>query len=81
MTIASKVAALLDTIRRQDLEALPPVERRRFADLCRYVAGLAEPQDEPAKGGGRYDPMHETRKPGEGVRLREPGKPDPLLRS
>jgi hypothetical protein len=53
MTIATKVAALLGTIRRQDVEQLPPVERRRFADLCRYVARLAEPKEEPAKTGHR----------------------------
>ncbi|HEY7549534.1 MAG TPA: hypothetical protein VH913_08460 [Hyphomicrobiaceae bacterium] len=49
MTIASKVAVLLGTLRRQDVEQLPPVERRRFADLCRYVAGLAETHDDPPK--------------------------------
>jgi hypothetical protein len=55
MTIATKVAALLVTIRRQDVEALTPVERRRFADLCRYVARLAEPQSAPPKAGVLYD--------------------------
>jgi hypothetical protein len=55
MTIARKVAALLGTIRRQDVEALPPVERRRFADLCRYVARLAEAQATPPKAGVLYD--------------------------
>jgi len=43
MTIAAKVAVLLTEIRRQDVEALSPVERQRFANLCRYVARLAEP--------------------------------------
>jgi hypothetical protein len=55
MTIATKVAALLGTIRRQDVEALPPVERRRFAELCRHVARLAEPQSTPPKAGVLYD--------------------------
>ena len=55
MTIATKVAALLGTIRKQDVEGLPPVERRRFADLCRYVARLAEPQSDPPKTGVLYD--------------------------
>ena len=34
---------------RPDIEALPPVHRRRFADLCRQWADLAEPRegDEP----------------------------------
>jgi hypothetical protein len=53
MSIATKVAALLGTIRKQDVDELPPVERRRFADLCRYVAGLAE--GDPPKGGVLLD--------------------------
>lgn len=28
---------------RPDIEALPPVERRRFAEVCRRWADLAEP--------------------------------------
>jgi hypothetical protein len=28
---------------RPDIEALPPAERRRFAELCRRWADLAEP--------------------------------------
>jgi hypothetical protein len=55
MSIATKVAALLGTIRKQDVEELPPVARRRFADLCRYVAGLAEPQGDQPKGGVLLD--------------------------
>jgi hypothetical protein len=55
MTIATKVAVLLGTLRRQDVEQLPPVERRRFADLCRYVAGLAETQNDPPKASVLYD--------------------------
>jgi hypothetical protein len=55
MSIATKVAALLGTIRKQDVDDLPPVERRRFADLCRYVARLAEPQGDPPKGGVLFD--------------------------
>jgi hypothetical protein len=54
MTIATKVAVLLGTLRRQDVEELPPVERRRFADLCRYVARLAETQNDPPKAGALY---------------------------
>jgi hypothetical protein len=43
MSIATKVAALLVAVRRQDVEELPPAERQRLANLCRYVASLAEP--------------------------------------
>lgn len=28
---------------KPDIEALPPVERRKFAELCRQWADLAEP--------------------------------------
>jgi hypothetical protein len=55
MTIATKVAALLTALRRQDVEALPPAERHRLADLCRYVAALAEPPAKPARSGMLYD--------------------------
>ena len=55
MTIATKVAALLGTIRKEDVEALPPVERRRFADLCRHVARLAEPQSVRQSAGVLYE--------------------------
>jgi hypothetical protein len=55
LTTATKVAALLDAIRTQDVAALPPMERRRFADLCRRVARLAEPESTPAKAGVLYD--------------------------
>jgi len=51
MTIAAKVASLLTTIRRQDLDVLSPVERQRFASLCRYVARLAEPSPRPPESG------------------------------
>jgi hypothetical protein len=55
MTTATKVVALLDAIRMQDVEALPPVERRRFADLCRRVARLAESDSAASKAGVLYD--------------------------
>jgi hypothetical protein len=44
MSIATKVAALLVAVRRQDVEELSPAERQRLANLCRYVASLAEPE-------------------------------------
>ena len=51
MPLAQKVAALLTAITPADVEALPPVQRRRFADLCRHCAELAE-RDEPAPKAG-----------------------------
>jgi hypothetical protein len=33
---------------RPEIEALPPIERRKFAELCRHWAELAEPMS-PAR--------------------------------
>jgi hypothetical protein len=42
MPLAQKVADLLTALTRADVEALPPVQRRRFADLCRHCANMAD---------------------------------------
>jgi hypothetical protein len=55
VTIATKVAALLTAMRRQDVEELSPAEKQRLASLCRYVAALAEPPTSPPKSGVLYD--------------------------
>ena len=49
--LATKVSALLTAITPADVEALPPIQRRRFADLCRHVASLAERAEPEAKAG------------------------------
>lgn len=41
MFFEAKIAAF--EAMRPDIEALPPVERRKFAELCRRWADLAEP--------------------------------------
>jgi hypothetical protein len=41
---------------KPDVEALPPVERRRFAELCRRWADLADPPS-PAGGIGATEPL------------------------
>ena len=43
MCLAARVAELLGSLTAADIDALPPVERRRFADLCRHWAAVAEP--------------------------------------
>jgi hypothetical protein len=55
MTIAAKVSALLTQLRRQDLEALSPFERQRFADLCHFVGNLAARQSHPLLPAGLAD--------------------------
>ena len=42
MSVAEKIAALFNALTREEVDALPPVERRRFADLCRHWADFAE---------------------------------------
>jgi hypothetical protein len=52
VSIATKVFALLTSLSPADIEALPPFERRRLADMCRHVAQLAEREkEEPPKAG------------------------------
>jgi len=60
MTLASKVAALLTAIRRQDVEEMVPAERQRLASLCRQVAALAEP---PAPKSGVLCDLKAGRRP------------------
>lgn len=47
MSLARHIAALMESLIPDDLDALPPAERRRFADACRHVAKLAERQPQP----------------------------------
>jgi hypothetical protein len=51
MPVVEKAAALLEAITPAELAAMPPARRRRFADLCRHVAGLAEPRTDTPKAG------------------------------
>lgn len=43
MTVAGKTLALLGRIRRPEVEELRPAERLLLAQLCRYVASIADP--------------------------------------
>jgi hypothetical protein len=48
-------------IRRPDVEVLSPAERQRLADLCRYIAALAEPEAAAPKTGVLHDLKAERR--------------------
>jgi hypothetical protein len=48
MSVAHKIAALLNVLTREEVDAMPPAERRRFADLCRHWADFADIRPRPA---------------------------------
>jgi len=52
IAVAAKISALLDGLSLEQLNELPPVERRRFAALCRHWHHLADrPQKADPKAG------------------------------
>jgi len=56
MSVIEKTIALLGGISPADVMALPPAQRRRFADICKHWAKLAERHgDSVRKGGGFAD--------------------------
>ncbi|HEX5998414.1 MAG TPA: hypothetical protein VFZ16_03290 [Hyphomicrobiaceae bacterium] len=42
MSVADKISALFHVLTREEVDAMPPAERRRFADQCRHWACFAE---------------------------------------
>lgn len=53
MSVADKIAALFNVLTREEVDAMPPAARRRFADLCRHWGDFAEirpRQHEPRSG-------------------------------
>jgi hypothetical protein len=65
VSIPDKLTALFNMLTREDVDAMPPAERRRFADQCRHWAEIAErPQATAPPTGVLYDlgagtPRHE----------------------
>jgi hypothetical protein len=57
MSVVEKTIALLGGLNPADLQRLPPAQRRRFADMCRHLADMAEPRTYPAvpKAGVLFD--------------------------
>src|SRR5262249_3862707 len=50
MYAIEKTVALLDALTVTDVQALPPAQRRRFADMCKHWASLADRADAPKAG-------------------------------
>lgn len=50
ITVVDRAVALLVSLSPDDIASLPPAERRRVADECRRVAGMAEPREAPKAG-------------------------------
>ena len=48
MTIANRITTLLTGLTRNQVEAMPPVERQQLADQCRRIATLAEQRPDGA---------------------------------
>jgi hypothetical protein len=42
VSVAEKIAALFASLTREEVDAMPPGERRRFADRCRHWADFAD---------------------------------------
>lgn len=45
MSLARRIAEIMDTLVPADLDALRPADRRRFAEQCRYWAAQADQAD------------------------------------
>jgi hypothetical protein len=42
MSVIEKTIALMGGLSPAEVQALPPAQRRRFADMCKHWANLAE---------------------------------------
>jgi hypothetical protein len=49
--MAGKIAALLNTLTLSDVEAMAPIDRRSFAERCRFWAHLVERSRIDPEGG------------------------------
>jgi hypothetical protein len=62
--VAARIAALLDGLTLAQLELLPPVERHRFAELCRHWHELADrPATSPAPEAGVLSDLRNGQRP------------------
>jgi hypothetical protein len=51
MSVIEKTVALLGVLTPSDVRALPPAKRRQFADMCKYLAEVAEQRPVQPKSG------------------------------
>ena len=63
MPVADKIAALVEALRREPdaFATMPPAERRRLADVCRYIAHRADPPANTAPKSGVLDALRYAR--------------------
>jgi hypothetical protein len=47
---ADAIAALFEQLRREDVDAMPPARRERFAQLCEHWANFARLRPDTTKG-------------------------------
>jgi hypothetical protein len=55
ITTPDRIAGWFASMRPDDLDALTPAERRRFADICRQWAEWAEPRKPDTKSCVPFD--------------------------
>jgi hypothetical protein len=51
LAVIDRIVAGFAALTTADVEALPPAERRRLADTCRYWAQVAEPKAPAPRSG------------------------------
>jgi hypothetical protein len=51
MPAVEKIAALFQQLTREDVDALPPTQRERFAQLCLHWGNFAKLRPDAAKSG------------------------------
>jgi hypothetical protein len=54
-----RLAALMEALTTQDVEATPPALRRRFAQLSRYWAEIADPSKRPPPKSGIFSKLRD----------------------
>lgn len=55
MPVADKIAALFEALRREDVDAMPPIQRERFAQLLEHWAHFARIRPPAPKAGVLVD--------------------------